>query len=105
MLIIIGEIWLFGKQKIDLRNLYENQRVSLSKNFSYKNLLIFMPGQWYTLSPLESSLTILISPKQIGYRYLFFYFHMFYISYFLMNLEKNKGKSWHFIMSGFKYNL
>ena len=92
MLIIIGEIWLFGKQKIDLRNLYENQRVSLSKNFSYKNLLIFMPGQWYTLSPLESSLTILISPKQIGYRYLFFLFpYVLYILLFDESREKIKA--------------
>ena len=92
MLIIIGEIWLFGKQKIDLRNLYENQRVSLSKNFSYKNLLIFMPGQWYTLSPLESSLTILISPKKIGYRYLFFLFpYVLYILLFDESREKIKA--------------
>ena len=94
MLIIVGEIWIFGKQKIDLRNLYENQRVSLKKSFSCKNLLIFLPGQWYTLSPLESSLTILISPKKIKYKQLFFLFPYILFT-FLFDESREKIKANH----------
>ena len=104
MLVIIGEIWIFGKQKIDLRDLYENQRTSFKKNYSYKNLIIFMPGQWYTLSPLESSLTILISPKKIKYRYIFFLFP--YILYtFIFDESREKIKANHGISCSLALSL
>ena len=62
MSLTIGEIWLFGKQRIDFRKVYEKQRRLFVREFTSLNLLFFLPGQWFTLSPLESALTILHSP-------------------------------------------
>jgi len=62
MSVAIGEIWMFGKNKIDFREIYEKQRTLTVGEFTDKNLLFFLPGQWFTLSPLETALSILLSP-------------------------------------------
>ena len=62
MSVAVGEIWMFGKNKIDFRDIYENQRRLTVEEFTAANLLFFIPGQWFTLSPLETALSILLSP-------------------------------------------
>jgi hypothetical protein len=64
ILIILGELYIFGKKKIELREIYENQRKLISEGITLKKLIFFIPGQWYTLSPLESALLILMMPKK-----------------------------------------
>ena len=64
ILIILGELYIFGKNKIELREIYENQRKLISEGITLKKLIFFIPGQWYTLSPLESALLILMMPKK-----------------------------------------
>ena len=82
LLILFGEVWIFGKRKIDLREVYEFQRKSMAFQFSIKTLLEYTPGQWYTLSPLESSLFILMRPKNISAIQKVFYIP--YIVYLLL---------------------
>lgn len=64
LITVIGEIWIFGKNKIDLRRVYEVQRVQIAKEVTNSKLLFFLPGQWYTLSPLESALLVLMGPPR-----------------------------------------
>ncbi|MDA1317063.1 MAG: hypothetical protein O3B87_03490 [bacterium] len=66
LIAVIGEVWIFGRNKIDLREVYEVQRKRVAAGFTKTNLLFFLPGQWYTLSPLESALLILMAPKKIS---------------------------------------
>lgn len=62
LIVVVGEVWIFGRNKIDLREVYELQRKRMAGEFSKSNLLFFLPGQWYTQSPLESALLILMAP-------------------------------------------
>ena len=41
MSVAIGEIWMFGKNKIDFREIYEKQRRLTVGKFTGKNLLFF----------------------------------------------------------------
>ena len=62
-MILVGEVWVFGRKIIDMRAHYESQRLSFAKETTIKKLIFYLPGQWYSLSPLESALTILQSLK------------------------------------------
>lgn len=94
LIIIIGEVWLFGKNILDLRQVYESQRLDFRSEHTIKKLLKYLPGQWQTLSPLESSLTILMSPKDIGWKKKFFYTpYVFYI--FLFDESRHSIKANH----------
>ena len=97
-LILFGETWIFGKDKIDLRDVHEAQRVELSSVFNCQNLLFFMPGQWYTLQPMESALTILMAPAScsIAQRLLLIPYALFV---FLFDESKHDIKGNHGIAS------
>lgn len=68
-IVIIGEIWIFGKNKIDMREVYETQRLNISDSFTIKKLIYYIPGQWFTQSPLETSLLLLMRPKKLLIRH------------------------------------
>lgn len=73
LLIIIGEVWLFGRNVLDLREVYENQRIEFKNDHSITKLLKYLPGQWFTLSPLETALTLLMSSNENSNGIKFFY--------------------------------
>lgn len=83
LLIFIGEVWLFGKNILDLREIYELQRLEFKSDHSVKKLLKYLPGQWLSLSPLESALTILMSSKDTAsFKYFFYTPYVIYLILF-----------------------
>jgi hypothetical protein len=104
LLIIIGEIYIFGKNKIELRDIYEDQRRNVSLGITKKKLLFFIPGQWYSLSTLESAVLILMMPKKIGKVEA-----IFLVPYFLYLLlfdeSRDKIKANHSIASALSLSL
>ena len=104
LLIAIGEIYIFGKKKIELRNIYEDQRKDLSEEFTKKKLLFFLPGQWYSLSVLESALLILMMPQKISIiDKIFLTPYFFYL--LLFDESRNKIKANHGIASALSLSI
>ena len=60
LMILFGEFWIFGKGIVDMRSVYEEQRRCFAAGPSLRDLLKNIPGQWFTLSPLESALSMML---------------------------------------------
>lgn len=104
LILLIGEVYIFGKKKVDLRGIYEYQRKYISNGISKKSLLFFIPGQWYSLSPLESSLLILMMPKhKSNMEKILLFPYVFFI--FLFDESRDKIQANHGIASALSLSI